>query len=45
MSIDAFNPLSHYLITLDKEKEFIQSRDWNHREGMKSSSLPETTRI
>jgi hypothetical protein len=45
MSIDEFNPPSHYFIALDKEKEFIQSHNWNHREGVQSLSLPEMTRI
>jgi hypothetical protein len=35
MSINEPNPFSHQLIALDKEKEFIQSYNWNYREGMK----------
>jgi len=35
MYIDKTDPHARQLVPLDKEKEFIQSYNWSHREGMK----------
>jgi len=35
MYIDKTDPHARQLVPLDKEKEFIQSCNWSHREGMK----------
>jgi len=35
MCIDKTDSNPHQRVPLDKEKEFIQSHNWGHREGMK----------
>jgi len=35
MCIDKTDPHAHELVPLDKEKKFIQSHRWSHREGLK----------